>query len=38
MGAQLIHCWNKELENYEHISFSRHGKLKQIDEEREIAS
>ena len=38
IGAQLIHRWKKELEDYEHNSFPGHGKAKLTDEEREIAS
>jgi transposase len=38
IGAQMIHRWKKELEDYEHNSFPGHGKVKQTDEQREINS
>ena len=36
IGAQMVHRWKKELEDYEHNSFPGHGKVKQTDEQREI--
>jgi transposase len=37
IGAQLIHRWKKEEEEYQHNSFPDHGKAKLTDEQREIA-
>ena len=37
IGAQLIHRWKKEQDEYEHNSFPGHGKAKLTDEQREIA-
>ena len=37
IGAQLIHRWKKEQEEFKHNSFPGHGKAKLTDERREIA-
>lgn len=37
IGAQLIHRWKKEQEEFKHNSFPGHGKAKLTDEQREIA-
>jgi len=37
IGAQLIHRWKKEQEEFQHNSFPGHGKAKLTDEQREIA-
>jgi transposase len=37
IGAQLIHRWKKEQEEFKHNSFPGHGKAKLTDEGREIA-
>jgi transposase len=36
IGAQLIHRWKQEQDEYEHNSFPGHGKAKLTDEQREI--
>ena len=36
IGAQLIHRWKKEQDDYQHNSFPGHGKAKLTDEQREI--
>jgi transposase len=37
IGAQLIHRWKKEQEEFKHNSFPGHGKAKFTDDGREIA-
>jgi len=37
IGAQLIHRWKKEQQEFEHSSFPGHGTAKLTDEQREIA-
>jgi len=37
IGAQLIHRWKKEQEEFKHNSFTGHGKAKLTDEGREIS-
>ncbi|NRA13160.1 MAG: transposase [Crocinitomicaceae bacterium] len=36
IGAQLIHRWKKEQEEFKHNSFPDHGKAKLTDEERKL--